>query len=102
MPCAESDGVGWATTRAGLFTNSPKKLHIEPPTLSASAHTRSRTERRVGRLWSRTAARFSCGLQVAISSSFRGATKSRARNPSGRSYRRTMDSGLALARAPEW
>jgi hypothetical protein len=30
MPCGELDDFDWATTRAGLFTNSPKELHIEP------------------------------------------------------------------------
>jgi len=30
MPCGGFDDVDWATTRAGLFTNSPKELHIEP------------------------------------------------------------------------
>jgi hypothetical protein len=30
MPCGGLDDVDWATTRAGLFTNSPKELHIEP------------------------------------------------------------------------
>ena len=43
MPCAGSDDVEWALTRAGLFTNSPREFLIEGQTLSASVHLRSRT-----------------------------------------------------------